>query len=99
MDLKVPRGHSREKTLPHCGGCSVTKSCLTLCDLMDCSTPGLPVLHCLPEFAQTHVHWVDDASPTFHPLSPTALLPSIFPSIRVFSHDSALRISYQNIVA
>ena len=35
--------------------CSVTKSCLTLCDSMDCSTPGFPVPHCLPEFAQVHV--------------------------------------------
>ena len=40
---------------------SVTQSCLTLCDPMDCSTPGLPVHHQLPEFAQTHVHWVGDA--------------------------------------
>ena len=38
------------------GGCSVTKSCLTLFDPMDCSTPGFPVLHYLLEFAQTHVH-------------------------------------------
>ena len=41
--------------------CSVTKSCLTLCNPMDCSTPGFPVLHCLQEFAQIHVHWVVDA--------------------------------------
>ena len=42
-------------------GCSVAKSCPTLCDFMDCSTPGFPVLHCLPEFAQIHVHSVSDA--------------------------------------
>ena len=36
--------------------CSVTKSCPTLCESMDCSTPGIPVFHSLPEFAQTHVH-------------------------------------------
>ena len=41
--------------------CSVAKLCLTLCDPMDCSTPGFPVLHYLPEFAQTHVHWVNNA--------------------------------------
>ena len=41
--------------------CSVAKLCLTLCDPMDCSTPGSPVLHCLPEFVQTPVHWVGDA--------------------------------------
>jgi len=40
---------------------TVTKSCLTLCNPRDCSTPGSLVLHCLPEFAQVHVHWVSDA--------------------------------------
>ena len=50
--------------------CSITKSCPTLCDPMDCSTPGFPVLHCLPEFAQTHVHLVNDAIQPPHPLSP-----------------------------
>ena len=49
---------------------SVTKSYPTLCDSMDCSTPGFPVLHYLPELAQTHVHWVDDAIQSSHPLSP-----------------------------
>ena len=49
-----------------CG--SVAQSCLTLCDAMDCSRPGFPVLHHLLEFAQTHVHWVDDAIQSSHPL-------------------------------
>ena len=40
---------------------SVAQSCLTLCNPMDCSMPGIPVLHCLLEFADTHVHWVGDA--------------------------------------
>ena len=56
--------------------CSVTKSCLTLCDPVDCSMPDFPVLHCLPEFAQTHVHWVSDAIQPYHSLlspSPPAL--------------------------
>ena len=43
--------------------------CLTLCDPMNCSTPGLPVHHQLPEFTQTHVHWVSDAVQPSHPLS------------------------------
>ena len=47
----------------------VTQSCPTLCDPMDCSTPGLPVHHQLPEFTQTHVHWVGDAIQPSHPLS------------------------------
>ena len=60
--------------LPHnryldCCYCSVTQSCLTLCNPMDCSTPGFPVLHCLPELAQTHVHWVSDAIQPSYPLS------------------------------
>ena len=69
---------------------SVAKSCLTLCDPMDCSTTGFAVLHYLPKFAQTHVYWVDDPSQSSHPLSPLHLLPSIFPSISVFSNESAL---------
>ena len=48
---------------------SVTQSCPTLCDPMDCNTLGLPVYHQLPEFTQTHVHWVGDAIQPSHPLS------------------------------
>ena len=48
---------------------SMAKLCLTLCDLMDCSTTGFSVLHCFTEFAQTCVHWVGDAIQPFHPLS------------------------------
>ena len=65
---------------------SVARSCPTLCDPMDCSMPGLPVHHQLPEFTQTHVHQVGDAIQPSHPL----LLPSFFPSIRVFSNESVL---------
>ena len=46
---------------------------LTLCDLMDCTTPGFPVLHHLPEFLQTHVHQVGDAIQPSHPLSFSSL--------------------------
>ena len=48
---------------------SVAQSCLTICDPTDCSTPGLPVHHQLPEFTQTHVHWVGGAIQTSHPQS------------------------------
>ena len=54
--------------------CSVTQSCLTLCNPMDCSMPGFSVLYYLPEFAQTHVHWVSDAIQPSHPLFPTSPL-------------------------
>ena len=50
----------------HC--CSVPQSCLTLCDPMDYNTPGFPVLHHLLEFAQTRVHWVNNAIQLSHPL-------------------------------
>ena len=49
--------------------CSVTQSCLTLWDPVDCSTPGFPVLHHLLELARTHVHWVGDAIQPSYPLS------------------------------
>ena len=49
--------------------CSVPQSCPTLCNPMDCSTPGLPVHHQLSEFTQTHVYWVGDAIQPSHPLS------------------------------
>ena len=58
---------------------------------MDCSTPGLPVHHQLPELAQTHVHRVGDAIQPSHPGCPLLLLPPIPPSSRVFSSESALR--------
>ena len=49
--------------------CSVAQLCQTLCDPIDCSMPGLPVHHQLPDFTQTHVHWVGDAIQPSHPLS------------------------------
>ena len=58
---------------------SVAQSCLTLCNPMNCSMPGLPVHHQLPEFTQTHVHRVSDAIQPSHPLlspSPPAPDPS-----------------------
>ena len=58
---------------------------------MDCSMPGFPVYHQLPELAQTHVHRVGDA------IQPLLLLPSIFPSIRVFSNELALCIRWPKL--
>ena len=61
---------------------------------MDCSTPGFPVHHQLPELAQTHVHRVSDVIQPSHPLLSLLLLPSILPSIRVFSSESVLHIRW-----
>ena len=77
-----------------CCCCSVAKSCLTLCDPMVCIMSGFPVLHYLLEFAQFMI--IESAMPSnllilCHLL---LLLPSIFPSIRVFSNESALRIRW-----
>ena len=61
---------------------------------MDCSMLDFPILHHLLEFAQTHVLRVGDATQPSHPLCPLLLLPSVFPSIRVFSNVSVLRIRW-----
>ena len=61
---------------------------------MNLSTPGLPVHHQFPESTQTHVHWVGDAIQPSHPLSSPLLLPSVFPSNRVFSNEWALHIKW-----
>ena len=74
--------------------CSVANSCPTLCDSMDCSAPGSPVLHHLPELAQTYVHWVSDAIQSSSSVVPFSSCPQIFPSIRVFSNESDLRIRW-----
>ena len=74
---------------------SVAQSCLTLCDAMDYSTTGFPVHHQFPEPIQTHVYHVSDAIQRSHSLlssSPPAS--SVFPSIRVFSSESALFIRW-----
>ena len=76
---------------------SVPQSCPTLCDPMNHRTPGLPVHHQLPEFAQTHVHWVSDSIQFSHPLSSPSPPAFNLSSIRVFSIESALCIRWPNI--
>ena len=92
--LKGQKCHSFSSRLrPHRPFSSVAQSCPTLHNPTDCSTPGAPVHHQLLEFTQTHPYWVGDASNYLilrHPL----LLPSIFPSIRVFSNESALHMRW-----
>ena len=65
---------------------SVTQSCLTLCDPMNRSTPGLPVHHQLLEFTQTHVHWVGDAIQPSHPLLPPSL-----PALNLSEHQGLFK--------
>ena len=88
--------HSKLKTQESQGICCclVAKSCPTLCDPMDCSTPVFPVHHHLLEFVQALVHWVSDAIQPSHPLSSPSLLLSVSLSIRVLSSESVLRIRW-----
>ena len=75
---------------------SVAQSCLILCDPMNRSTPGLPVHHQLPEFTQTHVHWVSDAHPAISSsVVPFSSCPQSLPGrIRVFSNESTLQMRW-----
>ena len=73
-----------------CCCCSVTKSGLTLCQPRTAAQQA-SLLHCHPEFAQTHVHWVGDVVETSHLLSPL-LLSSVFPSVMIFPNELTLRI-------
>ena len=72
---------------------------MAVCDPMDGSMPGSSVLHYLPEFAQIHAHSVSDAIQPAHPLSFPSLLPSIFPSIRVFTVSQSFVSGGQSIGA
>ena len=70
---------------------SVTQSCPTLCDPMNPGTPGLPVHHQLPEFTQTHVHWVgDDIQPSYPLLSPSSPVPNPSPHQGLFQWVNSL---------
>ena len=73
---------------------SLAQSCPTLCDPMNCSTPGFPVHHQLPEFTQTQVHQVGDAIQPSHSLSSPSPPAPIPPSIRVFSNESTLHMGW-----
>ena len=77
-----------------CYCCSVAQSCLTLCDPMDCSTPGFHVFQRLQELAQTQSIEFVMLSNHLTLCRPFLFLPSIPPSIRVFSSESTLRIRW-----
>ena len=79
---------------------SVSQWCLTLCNPMDCNTAGHPVHHQLPEFTQTHVHWVGVAIQPSHPLSSSSppALPQSFPASGSFQMSQPFTSGGQNIV-
>ena len=74
-------------------------SCVWLSDPKDCCTPHFPVLYHVPELAQSHVHWVGDAIQPSHPLLSPLFLPSMFPSIRVFSKSRLFASGGQSVGA
>ena len=80
---------------------SVAQSCLTLCDPMDCSTPGLPVHHQLPDSTQTHLYQVGDAIQPSHPLSSSVILfssrPQSFPASGSFPMSQLFASGGQSI--
>ena len=73
-----------------CQFSSVAQSCPTLCDPMNCSTPGLPVHHQFPEFTQTHVQQVGDAIQPSHPLVPFSPCPQSLPALESFPRSQLL---------
>ena len=78
--------------------CSVAKSCPTLWDPMDCSMPGFHVLHHLPEFAQTHVHWVSDVIQPSKSLSPPfSSHPQSFPESGSFPMSQLFAVSFEEL--
>ena len=77
-----------------CCCCSAAQSCLILCEPMDCRTPGFPVLHHIPEPAQTHVHWVSDAIQPSLPVIPFFSCLQSFPASGFFSNELALCIRW-----
>ena len=76
---------------------SVTQSCSTLCDPMDCSTPGLLIHHQLPVLTQTHVHWVGDAIQPSHPVIPFSFRLQAFPASRCFQMSQLFTSDGQSI--
>ena len=96
----------RSKKTQSCGnkdffwhGYSVAKSCLTLCNPINCSTSGSPVLHYLPELADTYVHRVSDAIQPSHPLSPVSLAFNLFPASGSFPMSQLFAPGGQSIGA
>ena len=83
---EADRDYSPKKSLHSVQFSSITQLCSSLCDPMDCSTPGFPVYHQLPEFTQTHVHWVSDAiQPPHHLSSPSP------PALNLSQHQGLLK--------
>ena len=102
LEARFPARRREERGCGPVTGCplshfqfsSVAQSCLTLCDPKNRSTPGLPVHHQLQESTQNHVHRVSDAIQHSILCHLLLLLPSTFPSIKVFSNESVLHIRW-----
>ena len=90
--LKIMENYQRNSSVQFS---SVTQSCLTVCDPMNCNTPGFPVHHLLPELVQTYVHWAGDAIQPSHPLSSPSP-----PALNLSQHQGLFQwVSFSNQVA
>ena len=94
-----PRGREACGSLPLCCSCSVAQSCPALCNPMDCSTPGFPVLYCLLEVAQTRVHWITYAIQPSHYLGPFSSCLLAFPASGSFPMSQFFASGNQSIGA
>ena len=99
----VPAGWRPQASTAHCWDhlsqkhlLLFSRSVMSNCHSMDCSTLGFPVLHYLPEFAQTHAHWADDAIQPSRPLLPPSPPAFNLSQHQVFSNNSALHIRWPN---
>ena len=94
-----PQARGKKSKNKQMGPSSVVQLCLTLCDPMDCSTPGFAVHHQLPELAQTHVHWVGDAIQSSHPVIPFSSCLQSFPASGSFPMSQFFASGGQSIGA
>ena len=88
-----------EQQVYSCCCYSVVQLCSALCDPMNCSTPGFPVHHQLPELVQTYIHWVDNATQPSHPLLPLSSCLQSFPASGCFLMNQLFASGAQSIEA
>ena len=97
MQITMLGLHGPSRSCPSVHFSSVAQPCPTLCDPMDCSMPGLPVYHQLPDFTQTHAHWVGDAIQPSHPLPPFSSCLQSFPTSGSFQMSQFFASGGQSI--
>ena len=95
--IPIPKKGNAKECSTTAAAAKSLQLCPTLCDPMDCSTPGFPVLHHLPELAQTHVHQVGDAIQPSHPVTPFSSCLQSFPASGSFPTSQLFTLGGQSI--